>query len=137
LPLRPSLRLALDGVSRPRWLLGTFLRTLINHGMPHFENSFATRGAPMLSASAIRDTMGRDHLSWSDIARIRERWRGNMVIKGILHTDDARRAVSIGADGIIVSNHGGRQLDGAVEPLQVLPKIADAVGDKAVVMMDS
>jgi L-lactate dehydrogenase (cytochrome) len=60
-----------------------------------------------------------------------------MVIKGILHTDDARRAVSIGADGIIVSNHGGRQLDGAVEPLQVLPKIADAVGDKAVVMMDS
>jgi L-lactate dehydrogenase (cytochrome) len=137
LPLRPSLRLAMDGLARPRWLCGTFLRTLINHGMPHFENSFATRGAPMLSASAIRDTTGRDHLSWADIARIRERWRGNLVIKGILHVEDATRAASIGADGIIVSNHGGRQLDGAVEPLQVLPGISDAVGSDLVVMMDS
>ncbi|MDN0076940.1 alpha-hydroxy acid oxidase [Crenobacter sp. SG2303] len=137
LPLRPSFRLAMDGISRPRWLLETFLRTLVKHGMPHFENSFATRGAPMLSASAIRDTTGRDHLSWPDIARIRERWRGNLVIKGILHADDARRAVSIGADGIIISNHGGRQLDGAVDPLHVLPQICDAVGDKTVVMMDS
>ncbi|MEX3978244.1 alpha-hydroxy acid oxidase [Paraburkholderia sp. EG287A] len=137
LPLRPSLRLAMDGISHPRWLLGTFARTLINHGMPHFENSFATRGAPMLSASAIRDTTGRDHLSWSDIAGIRQRWSGNLVIKGILHADDARRAVAIGADGIIVSNHGGRQLDGAVEPLSVLPQICEAVGYKTVVMMDS
>ncbi|MEX3968629.1 alpha-hydroxy acid oxidase [Paraburkholderia sp. EG286B] len=137
LPLRPSLRLAMDGISHPRWLLGTFARTLINHGMPHFENSFATRGAPMLSASAVRDTTGRDHLSWSDIASIRQRWSGNLVIKGILHADDARRALAIGADGIVVSNHGGRQLDGAVEPLAVLPQICDAVGDKTVVMMDS
>ncbi|RKU00061.1 alpha-hydroxy-acid oxidizing enzyme [Burkholderia sp. Nafp2/4-1b] len=137
LPLRPSLRLAMDGITRPRWLLGTFARTLINHGMPHFENSFATRGAPMLSASAIRDTTGRDHLSWSDIARIRHCWSGNLVIKGILHADDALRAVAIGADGIIVSNHGGRQLDGAAEPLAVLPRICDAVGGKTVVMMDS
>ncbi|WP_213308552.1 alpha-hydroxy acid oxidase [Paraburkholderia sacchari] len=137
MPLRPSLRLAMDGLARPRWLCGTFLRTLIQHGMPHFENSFATRGAPMLSASAIRDTTGRDHLSWEDIARIRARWSGNLVIKGILHADDARRAASIGADGIIVSNHGGRQLDGAVEPLQVLPEICAAVGDDLVVMMDS
>ncbi|RQS71196.1 alpha-hydroxy-acid oxidizing protein [Burkholderia sp. Bp8963] len=137
LPLRPSLRLAMDGISHPRWLLGTFARTLINHGMPHFENSFATRGAPMLSASAVRDTTGRDHLSWSDIASTRQRWSGNLVIKGILHADDARRALAIGSDGIIVSNHGGRQLDGAVEPLAVLPQICDAVGDKTVVMMDS
>ncbi|WP_244111839.1 alpha-hydroxy acid oxidase [Burkholderia diffusa] len=137
LPLRPSLRLAMDGLVRPRWLCGTFLRTLVNHGMPHFENSFATRGAPMLSASAIRDTTGRDHLSWTDIARIRERWSGNLVIKGILHLDDAKRAAALGADGIIVSNHGGRQLDGAVEPLQVLPGICSAVGSDLVVMMDS
>ncbi|MDS0858220.1 alpha-hydroxy-acid oxidizing protein [Burkholderia pseudomultivorans] len=137
LPLRPSLRLALDGLSRPRWLGGTFLRTLFRHGMPHFENSFATRGAPLLSATAIRDTTGRDHLTWTDIARIRARWSGNLVIKGILHVDDARRAMSVGADGIIVSNHGGRQLDGAVEPLQVLAEICDAIGNDLVVMMDS
>lgn len=137
LPLRPSLRLAVDGLTRPRWLCGTFLRTLVSHGMPYFENSFATRGAPMLSASAIRDTTGRDHLSWKNIARIRDQWSGNLVIKGILRADDALQAVSIGADGIIVSNHGGRQLDGAVEPLRVLPQICDAVAGDTVVMMDS
>ncbi|MBP0631164.1 MULTISPECIES: alpha-hydroxy acid oxidase [unclassified Cupriavidus] len=136
LPLRPSVRLAMDGITRPRWLVETFARTLITDGMPHFENSFATRGAPILSASAIRDTNGRDHLSWTDIGRIREQWRGNLVLKGILHAADAERAVSMGADGIIVSNHGGRQLDGAAEPLFVLPEICDAVGHKTVVMMD-
>ncbi len=137
LPLRPSVRLALDGLSRPRWLASTFARTLLSSGMPHFENSFATRGAPILSASAIRDTTGRDHLSWSDIERIRRRWRGNLVIKGILHGSDAERAVALGADGIIVSNHGGRQLDGAVEPLAVLPEICDRVAHRTTVMMDS
>ncbi|KWR86660.1 2-hydroxy-acid oxidase [Cupriavidus sp. IDO] len=137
LPLRPSVRLAFDGASRPRWLAGTFARTLLSHGMPHFENSFSTRGAPILSASAIRDTTGRDHLSWTDIERIRQRWRGNLVIKGILHKSDAERAVALGADGIIVSNHGGRQLDGAVEPLAVLPEICESVAHKTAVMMDS
>ena len=137
LPLRPSVRLAFDGVSRPRWLAGTFARTLVSSGMPHFENSFASRGAPILSASAIRDTTGRDHLSWTDIERIRQRWRGNLAIKGILHPSDAARAVALGADGIIVSNHGGRQLDGAVEPLAALPEICEAVAHKTTVMMDS
>ncbi len=137
MPLRPSLRLAWDGMVRPRWLLGTFLRTLLKHGMPHFENSFATRGAPMLSSSAIRDTTGRDHLNWQHLERIRQRWQGNMVIKGILSVADAQRAQALGADGIIVSNHGGRQLDGAVSPLVMLPHIVDVVGHTTTVMMDS
>ena len=137
MPLRPSLRLAWDGMIRPRWLAGTFLRTLAKHGMPHFENSFATRGAPMLSNSAIRDTTGRDHLSWQHLAEIRRRWSGNLVIKGILSEHDACRAVEIGADGIIVSNHGGRQLDGTAAPLTMLPRIVDQVGHQTVVMMDS
>ena len=136
LPLRPSARLAWDGMTRPQWLLGTFLRTLARHGMPHFENSFAARGAPILSASAIRDTAGRDHLSWKDIENIRRQWPGTLVIKGILHEDDARAAVAAGADGLIVSNHGGRQLDGAAAPLTMLPRIVDAVGHQTAVMMD-
>lgn len=136
MPLRPSLRLAWDGLVRPRWLLGTFLRTLALHGMPHFENSFATRGAPMLSQSAIRDTTGRDHLNWSHLEAIRRSWAGHLVIKGILHEGDACRAVAIGADGIVVSNHGGRQLDGAVAPLVMLPRIVDQVGHQTVVMLD-
>lgn len=137
MPLRPSLRLAWDGVVRPRWLVSTLLRTLALHGMPHFENSFATRGAPMLSSSAIRDTTGRDHLTWQHLERIRMRWPGTLVIKGILSEADAATAASIGADGIIVSNHGGRQLDGAVAPLTLLPHVVDKVGHRTVVMMDS
>ncbi|MEI2418058.1 alpha-hydroxy acid oxidase [Orrella sp. JC864] len=136
MPLRPSLRLAWDGLVRPRWLLGTFARTLLRHGMPHFENSFATRGAPMFSVSALRDTTGREHLNWAHIRRIRRQWQGPLVVKGILHPRDAQAALDCGADGIVVSNHGGRQLDGAVAPLRVLPRIVDAVGGRATVMMD-
>ena len=135
-PLRPSLRLAWDGLSHPRWLFGTFFRTLLSHGMPHFENNFATRGAPVLSAQAVRDYSDRGHLSWEHFALIRRQWKGRLVVKGILHRDDARLAREAGADGIIVSNHGGRQLDGALAPLRVLPEIVEACHDLPV-MIDS
>jgi L-lactate dehydrogenase (cytochrome) len=135
-PLKPSLRLAWDGLTRPRWLAGTFMRTLLAHGMPHFENSFATRGAPIVSSSVLRDFSARDHLSWEHVARIRRQWPGTLIIKGILHPQDAALARQHGADGIIVSNHGGRQLDGAVSPLSALPAVAEAAGNMTV-MMDS
>jgi L-lactate dehydrogenase (cytochrome) len=135
-PLRPGLRLAYQGVSHPRWTTGTFLRTILRHGIPHFENSYATRGAPIVSSSVMRDFGKKDHLNWTHLERIRERWKGRLVVKGILHEDDARHAVSTGVDGIVVSNHGGRQLDGAVAPLDALPAIVDAVGMQTVVMLD-
>lgn len=125
-PLRPSLRLAWDGLVRPRWLFGTFMRTLARHGMPHFENNYARRGAPILSSSVLRDFSDRGHLNWRHFALIRQLWKGKLVIKGILNVEDACLARDAGVDGIIVSNHGGRQLDGAVAPLQVLPGIAAA-----------
>lgn len=135
-PLRPSLRLAWDGISHPRWLFGTFVRTLLQHGMPHFENNYAARGAPILSPSVVRDYSDRGHLDWSHFARIRAQWRGRLIIKGVLHADDARRARDAGAEGIIVSNHGARQLDGTVSPLRVLPGIVAACPEIPV-MMDS
>ncbi|WAI81389.1 MULTISPECIES: alpha-hydroxy acid oxidase [Achromobacter] len=135
-PLKPSLRLAWDGLTRPRWLASTFLRTLLAHGMPHFENSFATRGAPIVSASVLRDFTARDHLNWEHVARIRRQWPGTLIIKGILHPQDAALARQHGADGVIVSNHGGRQLDGAISPLRALPRVVDAAGSMTV-MMDS
>lgn len=135
-PLKPSVGLAWQGVSHPRWLLGTFLRTLIQHGMPHFENNYATRGAPILSASVMRDYSDRGHLNWAHVARIRSNWKGPMIIKGILHPDDAVLARKHGMDGIIVSNHGGRQLDGATSPMRTLPEIASVAGDMTV-MLDS
>ena len=128
-PLRPTLRLAWDGITHPRWLFGTFLRTLVRHGMPHFENNFATRGAPILSPSVVREWSERGQLDWTHLALIRRLWKGTLIVKGILDPDDARIARDAGADGIIVSNHGGRQLDGAVSPLRVLPAIVAACSD--------
>jgi L-lactate dehydrogenase (cytochrome) len=125
-PLRPTLRLAWDGITRPRWLFGTFLRTLFRHGMPHFENNFATRGAPILSPSVVREWSERGQLDWTHLALIRRLWKGTLIVKGILDPDDARKAREAGADGIIVSNHGGRQLDGAVSPLRMLPAVVAA-----------
>jgi L-lactate dehydrogenase (cytochrome) len=135
-PLRPSLRLAWDGVTHPKWLFGTFLRTLTKHGMPHFENNYATRGAPILSSSVMRSFSDRGHLSWETFSTIRKLWPGTLVMKGVLHPDDARLARDLGADGIIVSNHGGRQLDGAIAPLRALPNILRACPEVPV-MMDS
>ncbi|MBC5765630.1 alpha-hydroxy acid oxidase [Ramlibacter albus] len=136
-PLRPSLRLAWEGITHPRWTVGTFLRTLANHGMPHFENSFATRGAPILSSSVMRDFAAKDHLDWEHLALIRRRWNGTLVVKGIMSRDDACKARDMGADGVILSNHGGRQLDGTVSPLRVLPEVVAALGPGFPVMMDS
>lgn len=133
-PLRPSLRLAWQGITHPQWLAGTFLRTFALHGMPHFENNFAHRGAPILSANVRRDFSDRGHLGWGHLRAIRRMWPGKMIVKGILDVRDARSAVGHGADGIIVSNHGGRQLDGTVSPMRVLPGIVRACPEVPVVI---
>jgi L-lactate dehydrogenase (cytochrome) len=133
-PLRPTLRLAWDSAVRPRWLLGMLLRTLLVHGMPHFENMGPR--VPLISRTGKRDPGRRDKLSWQHIEGIRRRWKGRFILKGILDKADARRARELDLDGVIVSNHGGRQLDGAVTPLRVLPDVAAEAGAMTV-MMDS
>ena len=75
-------------------------------------------------------------MTWKHVERYRSLWKGNFVLKGIMHPDDAIRAHSLGVDGIMVSNHGARQLDNAPSPLEVLPAIRDAVGDKMTLMFD-
>ncbi|WP_319243917.1 alpha-hydroxy acid oxidase [uncultured Propionivibrio sp.] len=135
-PLEPSLRLLWEGVSHPSWSLGTFMRTILRHGVPHFENNTAERGTSLIARNVERDFSGREYLDWGALRRIRARWRGKLVLKGILHPDDARRAGEIGADGIIVSNHGGRQLDGSLSPMRALPAIVAAAGSQ-MVMIDS
>ena len=133
-PLRPSLRLAWDGVSHPRWLAGTLFRTFLRHGMPHFENSYATRGVPIISPGVLREYAERAHLNWQHFELVRRIWRGKLLVKGILANGDARKVCDSGADGIIVSNHGGRQLDGAVSPLRVLPGIVATCPDVPVML---
>lgn len=136
-PLRPSLSLFWEGVTHPRWLVGTALRTLLRHGMPHFENNYAQRGAPILARNVARDFGDRDHLTWSHVHQVRQQWPGRLIIKGVMCAADALLARDNGADGIVVSNHGGRQLDSTVSPLRVLPGIVAAVNGAMPVMIDS
>jgi L-lactate dehydrogenase (cytochrome) len=133
-PLRPTLRLAWDSLLRPRWLFGMLLRTLVLHGMPHFENT-GTR-APLITRTAERYSGPRDKLSWPHLELMRRIWKGRLVLKGVLDPRDARTARECGVDGIIVSNHGGRQLDGSLAPLHALPAVA-AEARGMTVMMDS
>jgi L-lactate dehydrogenase (cytochrome) len=131
-PLRPSLRLAWDGLVRPRWLFGMFLRTLLVHGMPHFENMGPR--VPMLTSIGRREAGRRDRLTWRHIELIRRLWKGKLLIKGVLDRNDARLARESGLDGVMVSNHGGRQLDGATAPLRVLPGIVEEARGLAVTL---
>jgi L-lactate dehydrogenase (cytochrome) len=135
-PLRPNLSLLCDGLTHPTWSLFTFLRTMIRHGMPYFENAGATLGEPLLSRRANRDFSGREHLDWDAIRAIRGQWKGPLVLKGITHPNDAATARDLGVDGIIVSNHGGRQLDGTVSPMRMLPHVVKACKGMPV-MIDS
>jgi L-lactate dehydrogenase (cytochrome) len=91
---------------------------------------------PLVSSTAVRERANRDHLNWEHVALMRRLWKGKLVIKGILAKEDAIIAREHGADGIIVSNHGGRQLDSATSPLRVLPGIV-AVSGNMTIMMDS
>jgi len=135
-PLRPGIRLAWDGLIRPRWLLGTLARTLLQRGMPHFENAGAQRGVPIISRTVVRQFGLRDHLSWHHLGLIRRAWPGKLVVKGLTCAEDVRKAEQAGADGVILSNHGGRQLDGTLPPLWALPEAARAKGGMAL-MLDS
>jgi L-lactate dehydrogenase (cytochrome) len=133
-PLKPRPRLAWDCMVRPRWLFGTFLRTVVNHGMPHLENMGFER-IPILG-NIERPRLARDGLSWEHVELMRRIWKGKLVLKGVLSKEDVRIARESGVDGIMVSNHGGRQLDGTVAPLRALPAIASEARGMTI-MMDS
>ncbi|MCJ8139872.1 alpha-hydroxy acid oxidase [Falsirhodobacter halotolerans] len=133
-PFRMSPDLVWQGITHPGWTMGTLLRGMRRTGMPHFENMEAVQGPPLFSRTLVRSTIARDRLSWDEVALIRRNWPGKVVLKGILAPDDARRAADEGMDGIIVSNHGGRQLDGAIAPLHALPAIRVVSGDMSVML---
>src|SRR5260221_4709866 len=118
----------------PAWAI-----SLLKHGMPRTENLVPYAGLVATQVSTARTMQlrsGGSH-TWDELARLRERWKRAFVVKGILHPQDAEQAVALGADGIIVSNHGGRHFDGAPASIDMLPAIVAAVGSRATVMIDS
>lgn len=128
------LRRMMQAIAHPRWAWDVGLL-----GRPHdLGNISAYRGRPTDLADYI-GWLGANFdpsITWSDLEWIRDAWKGEMIVKGILDPDDARDAVRFGADGLVVSNHGGRQLDGALSTARALPGIADAVGDELAVLVD-
>jgi (S)-mandelate dehydrogenase len=133
-PFRPDLLMMLDMLRRPAWLTA-----LMRHGRPKFPNlkPYAPANAGIEEViSFARGEMG-GAFTWEEIARYRERWRGPMVLKGILHPEDAAKAVAMGIEGVWVSNHGGRQIEALPPSIDVLPAIASEIGRRATVIMDS
>jgi L-lactate dehydrogenase (cytochrome) len=127
-------KFVMEMMLKPRWalgMLGTQRRTFRNIA------GHVTEAVDLSSLSKWTATQFDPTLNWKDISWIKERFGGPVIVKGILDAEDARLALANGADAIIVSNHGGRQLDGAPSSIRVLPEIVDAVGDKIEVLMDS
>jgi L-lactate dehydrogenase (cytochrome) len=135
-PMALTPKLAWQGITRPSWLCGTAFRTLVARGMPHFENLDTDRGPPIIAKNLIRSFSDRGLLNWEHVEKARERWKGNFVLKGILSPSDTEQARKIGCDGLIVSNHGGRQLDGAISTIDALPGVLAEAGDMTI-MLDS
>lgn len=129
-PPRLTLRTLLDGLAHPRWSAGFAARPRITPG-----NVRVSGGAA--SHATFVNRQFDPTVTWNDIARLREHWTGPLIIKGIMRADDAALAVEHGVDGIIVSNHGGRQLDHAQASIDALRPIADIVGDRAEILLDS
>jgi isopentenyl diphosphate isomerase/L-lactate dehydrogenase-like FMN-dependent dehydrogenase len=137
IPFRINARNVVDGVMHPRWLTGVFLKTLLSDGIPRFRNVDSEEGGRIVAKDLSAFRARRDALDWSDIAWLRTIWPHKLLVKGILVAEDARLALANGADGVVVSNHGGRQLDGARAAIDALPEIVEAVGDKMAVLFDS
>ena len=134
LPLKLRWSKSLEALLHPLWI-AEYLR----RGIPRFDN-WAQYAEPGTSAKAVAAFVGRQipcSVTWHDIENFRRLWPRHLVIKGIMHPDDAARAAQVGVDGIMVSNHGGRQLDQAPAPLDMLAPICAAAGDKLTVMLDS
>lgn len=137
IPFRINARNVVDGLLHPRWLAQVFLRTLMASGVPRFQNVDSNVGGRIISKDLSAFRARRDALDWSDMVWLRKIWPRKLLIKGVLVAGDARLALQHGADGVVVSNHGGRQLDGARAAIDALPAIVEAVGGRMPVLFDS
>jgi isopentenyl diphosphate isomerase/L-lactate dehydrogenase-like FMN-dependent dehydrogenase len=137
IPLSPSLRSVIDVALHPRWLVGVLMRHLASEGMPtygHYPDEFRTA----ITRPSIADAVRLEHrLNWDDMRWLRDIWPGKLIIKGVLAANDAETAAGIGADAIVVSAHGGRNLDCLPAPADCIPAIADTVKRRLTVLADS
>jgi L-lactate dehydrogenase (cytochrome)/(S)-mandelate dehydrogenase len=129
-----SLRTYAQILAAPHWMFGTLLRYWLSGGMPEFADM--PEGERKFIGGTFSWAANADDFTWDDVKALRREWQDVLVLKGISTAEDARRAVELGADGIIVSNHGGRSLDSSVPSFGALPEVIDAAASKAAVMVD-
>ncbi len=133
LPLRPTPRLLVDLMTHPHWSLSTLAA-----GAPTFENFKPTAKNPRrIDIADMLVALAQAHIDWSLLEHARARWPHKLIVKGVLHPQDAQRIAAMGADGVVVSNHGGRQLASVPSSIEALPAIRQAVGPDFAVLLDS
>jgi len=136
-PIHFNARNITDVLTRPRWLAGVFLRQVLLHGMPRFEN-YPPEVMDGLMARTLKKTiLKNESMNWDDLRTLRKLWPRTLMVKGVLSPQDAVKAADCGADAVIVSNHGGRNLDHSIAPIDALPDVVDAAGKRLTVIMDS
>ena len=136
-PFRFTRRNVADVLMHPRWVMNVLMRYLMTSGMPRYENYPTGMKQKITALPMGRSMMVTDSLTWDDLRALRKLWPQPLMVKGILRADDAMRAADCGADGVIVSNHGGRAVDSTMAPITLLPRIVDAVGKRLTVIVDS
>jgi isopentenyl diphosphate isomerase/L-lactate dehydrogenase-like FMN-dependent dehydrogenase len=137
MPFRFTRRNCTDVLMHPRWMMGTLLRYIATTGMPKYENYPTHVKNRITNLPMGRASPRSDSTTWDDLRALRKLWPHTMIVKGILHPQDAVMAAECGAEGVVVSNHGGRNLDSAISSIEALPEILDAVGKRMTVMVDS
>lgn len=137
IPIKYSARLGFDVASHPRWLIGVLIRYLSTTGMPTYGHYPAEFRSSVTRGQLAERVRLENLLNWADVQELRRFWKGKLIVKGILSLQDAERARDLGADGIVVSSHGARNLDILPSPIEVLPQIAQRLGHEIEVMADS
>lgn len=136
-PIRASIRGGLDMLLHPSWVWRVLWRYIREEGVPTYQHYPPGYRAKITRKAASDSVRLADSLTWDDFAELRRRWSGKLLLKGVLRADDAVRARDHGADAIVVTSHGARNLDGAASPIEVLPAIADAIGGSIEIIADS
>jgi (S)-mandelate dehydrogenase len=133
-PFRLNMRLRLDALSSPPWML-----SMLKHGVPRFASfaPYLPKNAGIEETAKFTATEGGGAFTWDEVARYRDKWKKPLLVKGIMHPADAERAMQLGLDGIVVTNHGGRQIEALPTSIDVLPAIAETVRGRMTIILDS
>ncbi len=135
-PFKPNARALVDMTLNPGWLTRVLFKTIIKSGMPKNAN-YPEHYQPMVTLRGTPKPKANKGMTWEDVARLKEMWDGPMLVKSVMTPVDARMAVQHGADGVVVSNHGGRAVDSALATIEALPGVVDEVGSETTVILDS